>query len=246
MKESNYLGLLGLLTGMVLTSVPGFGQTSSETGAEEGVSLEAKPSAPTTSDLSVLFKEERDKILNRLKNDVEPNLIKADIQKLNGNVKRLGSYRRDWVLSAQEFLVANSNLAELYIYRYFPLKNMRLNRVGLRTLLLFPSFREIKAPLAFLNVFVDDPEQTLLAIQLLGRMVEQDPKIASEAVEALNGPLGERVSLESKLQFGIKACPKLPSPGTMYKEILKSWKSRASSFWELVLADELDPCLKGV
>ncbi len=217
-----------------------------DVSADESLNLEARPAEVSSAALEAIFKDVRDSYLNELKNDVEPNLIRSDLLRLNQNVKRLGSYRKEWVQSAKDFLVANSALSELYLYRYAMFKNDRLNRAILETLLSFQSYRKTKAPLAFFYAFMGDRTNSNLAMELLGRVVEQDPKIIPDAIQGLQSGLGQVVGMDSKLYFAVKACPKLPSPGTEYKEILKTWKSQASGFWEQVLAEELDPCLTGI
>ncbi|MDB5038492.1 MAG: hypothetical protein JWQ35_2020 [Bacteriovoracaceae bacterium] len=229
------------------TEAPGVSSAPAPaTSADEPVNIETKVSAPTAAAIEEPYKEERAKIAERLAKEIEPNLIKSDIQRLTKNVMRLGSYRKDWVQTSQDFLVANSALAELYIYKFSLLGNKRLNRSGLQTLTRFSTLREPRALLAHLYLFVDDQQEMMLSMALLSKAIEQEPSLAPEAIQFLNGPIGEKISLENKLQFGIKACGKLPSASLTYKEMLKSWKSKSSTFWELVLADELDHCLKGV
>lgn len=230
----------------VLPSVTDTNAGSTPAGSEETMIMETKAPGVSASEIEQIYRGERDKFLTTLKKDIEPNLIKADIQKLNKNVMRLGSYRKDWVLSSEEFLTANAALAEPYLYRYAMLGNQRLNRAILRTLNHFQNLREPRAVLMFLHLFVDDTEQTVLAMDLLAKVVEQNPQLAVEAVSFLNGPISQKISLERRLQFGSRACSKVSSASLPAKEGLKAWQSKASSFWERVLADELDSCLKSV
>jgi hypothetical protein len=222
------------------------GTTAAVPNADDAVLVESKPSAATNSEIEQVYKEEREKFLNTLKKEIEPNLIKGDIQKLNRNVMRLGSYRKDWVVASEEFLLANAALAEPYLYRYSMIGNQRLNRAILKTLLHFPSLREPRAALMFLHVFVDDPEQTASAMDLLSKVIEQNPQLAAESTTFLNGPISQKIPLDKRLQFGAKACSKVASTATAAKEALKSWQAKSSQFWEKVLSDELDSCLKSV
>lgn len=199
--------------------------------------------APSSGAADELFSSERARYMNKLKSEVEPNLIRSDIQRLNKNVMRLGSYRSDWSKSAQEFLVANASLSELYLYRYTSVKNPRLTKAILETLLQIPAFREPAAVLAFFPAFKEWPD---LAMQVLAKACEQDPKLIPEAIQALQGPLGGAVGLEDRLYFAVKVCPRIPSMALGSKEILKAWGQDAKEVWEKILAYELDPCLKGI
>src|SRR3989338_4027511 len=43
------------------------------------------------------FEADRKVLLEKLKNEIEPNLLPGDISRITRNVMRLGSYRLDWV-----------------------------------------------------------------------------------------------------------------------------------------------------
>jgi hypothetical protein len=213
---------------------------------DDMVSIESSAVA-SNAEIEELYKKDRQEFLNKLKVEIEPNLIKGDIQKLNKNVMRLGSYRKDWAQAAEEFLVANSALAELYLYRYAALGNSRLNQAILKTLNRFQTLREPKAVLAFLHLFLSDSEQSVLAAILLNKMIDQSPQYVSEVIQVLNGPMGQKLSLETRLEIGSRACAKSSSQLTLIaRETLKDWRTKASGFWSTVLGDELDNCLKSI
>lgn len=232
------------LSAPVMPSVTDTTGSTSTPGSEDAVTIEAKTPEATNSEIEQIYSADREKFLTTLKKEIEPNLIKGDIQKLNRNVMRLGSYRKDWVVASEEFLSANAALAEPYLYRYASLGNVRLNRSILRTLNRMSNLREPRAVLMFLHVFVDDPEENVLALDLLSKVSEQNTQIAAEAVSFLNGPIVRKVSLERRLQLGSKICAKVSASAA--KDVLKAWQSAASTFWEKVLADELESCLKSV
>jgi len=198
----------------------------------------------TVFDFASTAKDERDRLLKILKTEVEPNLIKADADRIKRNVMRLGSYRRDWVQAASEFLVANAAVSELYLYQYTMTKNARLTKEILKTLLDFPTLRYPRGPLAFFSFFVIDRRDLDRPLLLLEKSVEQDPSLAPDIFASLSGTLGDAINLTSRLRFAEKACEKTQLPASAI-ETIKLWRSQVKDFWERVVSAEAEACVRG-
>lgn len=207
------------------------------------MSAPAVPAEEATSDATPDIREERQRVFQLLKTEIEPNLVKGDIEKLQRNVKSLGSYRREWVEKARETLVANPALSEFYLYRFVPLKNRRLNAEILATLLEFPTFREPRATIAFANDLAKTPQEKVGVLRLLEKAVLQDAHLATEAVQYVASGWGQDIPLDERLRFASAICGRLNS--TQVHSTLEAWIQSTSGFWEKVMADELRACLKG-
>jgi hypothetical protein len=187
--------------------------------------------------------EERQKILQILKTEVEPNLVKGDIDKLQRNVKSLGSYRREWVDKSRETLIANPALAELYLYRFAPLKNRRLNNEILNTILEFNTFRVPRAAVAFASDLARTPQEKVLILRLFEKVVLQDAHLASDVIQFTASAWGQDIPLDERLRFASAICGRLNAP--QVRGTLDAWTQSASTFWEKVMAEDLKACLKG-
>src|SRR4051794_20629412 len=80
----------------IQTAKPDASENSQFEPAPQVPVVDAQPSS-SGSQASAMFKEERERLLKVLATEIEPNLPRADIEKLNRSVMRLGSYRKDWV-----------------------------------------------------------------------------------------------------------------------------------------------------
>lgn len=206
------------------------------------MNLSSTPSE-TSSDAQQDFKEERQKIIQMIKTEVEPNLVKGDIDKLQRNVKSLGSYRRDWADKARDTLLANPALSELYIYRFVPLKNRRLNAEILQTLIQFKNFRAPQAAVAFAGDLAHTPSEKVAVLDLFEKVVNQDARLSSSIVAYLASGWGQDIPLDERLRFASAICGRLNT--SQVRETLQTWMQSASSFWEKVMAEDLQACLKG-
>jgi hypothetical protein len=185
---------------------------------------------------------QRQELLKILRTEIEPNLPKADVEKLNRSVQRLGSYRDEWAQQAQDFLIANSSVAELYLFRYSLLANKRLNHRILRTLEGFSSFRFPQAVVAFADAFSAEKAEYL---SLLTAALKQSPSLGPDALQVVLVQWGSALSLQQKLLFLSQTCSVWKSLGATPPELMQSTLQQASSFWENALAQEVRSCLKG-
>jgi hypothetical protein len=185
---------------------------------------------------------QRQELLKVLRTEIEPNLPKSDVDKLNRSVQRLGSYRDEWAQQAQDFLIANSSVAELYLFRYSLLANKRLNHRILTTLAGFSSFRFPQAVVAFADAFSAEKAEYL---SLLTAALKQSPSLGSDALQVVLVQWGSNLSLQQKLLFLSQTCSVWKSAGAPAPEMIQSTLQQASSFWENALAQEVRSCLKG-
>lgn len=226
-------------SGQLVDKKPASDQDESDFAAKAGQDV-------AVFDFGATARADRDMLLKTLKTEVEANLSKADSDRLKRNVMRLGSYRSDWALEARDFLLANSPVAELYLYQFSMMKNPRLNSRIRDTLLMFTTLRYPKAALAFLSFFVIDRENYDDSLRLVQKAIKQDPSLSTEALLLFGGSLGEIMSLSERLNLASTACASRDgkiAPEAM--DIVKSWRSLAKSFWEKTISAELEGCLPG-
>ncbi len=207
--------------------------------------VEIQP-APAPSGPMPDFSQERDRLLRTLAKEVEPNLPKADVEKLNRSVMRLGSYRADWVSKGQEFLVANAPLAELYLYKYTQARNYRLNMKILDTLMQFQSYRFPRAPLAFISSLAMDLEQKKMAMNLIQKIAASNPQILPEVLQLVESSWGLELPLEYRLYFATQVCSQLPRSSANVRSSIQAWTQSARQYWEQAISAELNACLRGV
>lgn len=211
------------------------------------ISPDAAPSVESNPEISQSLREEKAKLLQILKGEVEPNLVKGDIEKLQRNVMRLGSYRKDWVLKSQSTLLANPALSELYIYRYATVKNERLNQALLDTLLQFNNFRFPRATLAFADDLAKTPADKIKYLSLVAKAAQQDPSLTAEAFQLLMSDWGKEIPVESKLYFAEKVCGRLPrvSNFAQVRAALDEWMASSGEIWNKIVSAEVHACLRG-
>jgi hypothetical protein len=198
-------------------------------------------------DASQTFREEKAKLLQTLKAEVEPNLVKGDIDKLQRNVMRLGSYRKDWVQKSQNTLLANPALSELYIYRYATVKNPRLNHALLETLLMFTNFRFPRAALAFADDLARTTEDKERILNLFVKVVQQDQNLTQDVFQLVASDWGKDIPTEQKLYFAERICNRLANLPALSQSRapLDQWIGSAGNLWEKVVAAEVQSCLRG-
>lgn len=185
---------------------------------------------------------QRQALLKTLRTEIEPNLPKADVEKLNRSVQRLGSYRDEWSQQAQEFLIANASVAELYLFRYSMLTNKRLNERILKTLLQFSSFRFPQAVVAFADSFANQKSDY---VALLAAAVRQSPPLGPEALQLVLTTWSASLSLQEKLFFLSQTCGVWKEATPPVSEMIQGAMQQAASFWEIALSQEVRSCLKG-
>lgn len=217
--------------------------------AQENQNFDAPPTMPSDVDASAqaaslgAFEEEREQLLKTLKTEIEPHLLATDVDRLNKNIMRLGSYRTDWAEKGEEFLVANATLAEPYLYRYAILKNARLNRMILRTLLQFSSYRFPRAPMAFAQALVIDDESRILFVKLLGRIVSLQPQLSDPVLQFLSAHMD--LEADERLYVAFQACKGLGRSDAKTRELVQSWQRESGSVWARVFDDEVKACIGG-
>ncbi len=236
MKSAGFLALGGFILGTV------FAPLAAQEEAEDVVSAPA----PTAEGSGNLFSEQRKSYLGLLARDVEANLPTKDVQKLNQNVQRLGSYRFEWSKSARDFLLANMPVAELILYRYSTYKNPELSSRILDTLAVFETFRYPPAAIAFAEVLGVDRDSKIKSLGLMARAVSQDPSLTNDAISLLSSPWGQEVPAVEKLYFMTRACGVWRKSTSSLPNSFAQWSTEAQNFWGRVLAEEVTACQKGI
>lgn len=225
-------------------TLPAYAEEAAQNSEDDNeMALPATPSGDSASDAAPDVLAERQRIFQILKTEVEPNLVKGDIDKLQRNVKSLGSYRREWVEKARDTLVANPALSELYLYRFAPLKNRRLNAEILATLLEFSNYRVPRAALAFANDLARTPQEKVAILRLFEKVVNQDAHLGADVVQMVSSSWGQDIPLDERLRLASAICGRL-NPAQM-QSVLNVWIQSASTFWEKVMAEEVRACLRG-
>lgn len=185
------------------------------------------------------------RLLKVLKEEIEPSLIQKDVLRLKHNVTRLGSFHSDWSQEAEDFLVANAPLAELYLYDYSRVKSKRLNTKIIETLLRFDSYKYPVASLAFADsLSVNEYGQTYL-LKLFERVVSKQPASFPHYFDFVFGSWGSALSALDRIDFVLKACEAGASMDSSQKAKISLWADRPDGFWEQILSDELKACIEG-
>lgn len=229
------------LTLGVIVCSQGWAQAEGETESDD-VEFSA---TIDNGDPSSSQKRERDRLLQLLQKEVEPNLLKTDIDRLKRNVMRLGSYRKDWAQSGMDFLLANPTLAELYLYRFSILRNPRLNSKILDTLLAMPQLRYPTAPLAFAESLAVVSQDSRRLFKLLALGVQQNASLGPQYFRFVYETWGDRIPVEERLQFALNICGSFSQAAAEDNETLSQWIQEAQSLWGRVLAKELLACVRG-
>lgn len=212
----------------------------------EEPSIEEPAAIPSAASGAPAEVSQKENFINLLKTDVEPHMLKGDIDKINHNVMRLGSYRREWVQSGRDFLIANSPVSELYLYRYSLVKNQRLNAEILETLLAFPSYRYPRAALSFADALGETESGKRQMLRLFQKVIAQDPSIAKSAFELVSSAWGRDLSTVEKLEFTSNNCAAAKILEPQQRQLIDTWRENAESFWEGVMSVEVSACLRGV
>ncbi|TVQ81331.1 MAG: hypothetical protein EA369_00210 [Bradymonadales bacterium] len=189
------------------------------------------------SGLQESLARERARILEYIRAELQPGLIDRDVQRLRRNVMRLGSFRAEWSRDAREFLLANSSLAEWYLYDYARIQNPSLNRRIIETFLEFPSFQEPLAVLAFArDLELNDGGHSLL-LQLFEHVVRLHPETAGWYQAFVRSHWADRVSEIERMQFELQLCP-LPAA---LPPLLADPRAR-EGIWTRIFRSALENC----
>lgn len=189
------------------------------------------------------LEEERSKLLNHLKTQVEPNLLDRDLKRLKRDVMRLGSFRSEWVKESEKFLAGNSALAELFLYDFSRIKNPRLNQQIINTLLQFDSYQFPTAALAFESDLAQNPAAYSLVYQLLNRVVQKTPAMFSQTASWLVQRNDNSADYFQVILTGCRAGSRLG--GELRSQIEDRLASASSDFWTRLVVDDLRSCLRG-
>lgn len=201
---------------------------------------------PTAEASGNLFAEQRKSYLALLTREVESNLPSRDVQKLNQNVQRLGSYRFEWSKSAKDFLLANAPVAELMLYKYAAYKNIGLSSRILDTVMALENFRYPPAAVAFSEILGIDFESKIKTMSIMARAVSQDASLANDALTLISSPWGAEISATEKLYFLSRICGSLRKSGASLPAAFSTWSAESQSFWGRLLAQEVSACQKGI
>lgn len=202
----------------------------------------AQPEGETTN----RWRQEKVRLLKTLKEEIEPNLIKADVTRLKRNVMRLGSFRREWSKEAEDFLVANAPLAELYLYDYSRIKNSRLNQRILETLIKFPSYKYPIAALAMADSLAVNDKGKTLVIELFKSILAKHPRSLSDYMDFLQGRWAANLPGSQTLSVLLTACEAGAALSFDQTSILDRLSRNSSDLWTNVISSELRACLEGV
>lgn len=191
--------------------------------------------------------QEKARLLKLLKEEIEPNLVAADVQKLKKNVMRLGSFRAEWVQEAKDFLVANSPLAELYLYDYSRIHNPRLNSRILETLLQFSSYKYEAAALAFAEDLSINENSKSIVLELLEKVLSKanSVELRTASLGLVFGEWGLQLRASEKLQMALKLCQSGAAFSLQDRGRLEEYSKRQADFWSTVMFEELRACYSG-
>lgn len=191
--------------------------------------------------------QEKARLLKLLKEEIEPNLVAKDVQKLKKNVMRLGSFRAEWVQEAKDFLVANSPLAELYLYDYSRIHNPRLNARILETLLQFSSYKYETAALAFADDLSINEKSKSIVLELLEKVLSKanSVELRTASLGLVFGEWGMQLKASEKLQMALKLCQSGASFSLQDRGRLEEYSKRQADFWSTVMFEELRACYSG-
>lgn len=187
--------------------------------------------------------QERAEILKELQENIEPNLPERDVRRLKTNVKRLGSFRREWVTEAQKFLVENASLAELYIYNYSRVRNPRLNTRLIESLLRFESYKYPEAIWYFSEDLMVNEKGASALVPLLKKSLAQTPEVWIRVSPWLLNEGAQHFALEEHLVLARQACVMGAQIDFDQKQRLEAWASSSKSLWGQILAADLKACL---
>jgi len=187
--------------------------------------------------------EERSRLLNHLKTQVEPNLLDRDLKRLKRDVMRLGSFRAEWVHESEKFLAGNSALAELFLYDFSRIKNPRLNEQIIGTLLQFDSYQFPTAALAFESDLSQNPTAYSLVYQLLARVVQKSPATFPEVAAWLVQKNDNSADYFQIILAGCRGGSRLG--GELRTQIEDRLASASPDFWTRMVVGDLRACLRG-
>lgn len=231
MNTQIYIGLVVLLCSIF--SSLGYNYSS----AQE--SLREEESVPGFD-----VQKERNRLLKKLREEIEPNLIEKDAVRLKRSVMRLGSYRDEWSQEAEDFLVANAALAELFLYDYSRVNNLRLNHRILDTLLRLDAYQYPMAPLAFAQSLSQEVEIKRKLLKLFSRVLSKQPALWPDYFRFLLGPWGKGLSNDEKIYFILSACREGAVFSLSFQDQIDQWLDGAEGFWSKVMAADLRSCVR--
>jgi len=204
----------------------------------------AQDAAPqATAGTGFSSEEERGRLLNHLKTQVEPNLLDRDLKRLKRDVMRLGSFRAEWVQESEKFLAGNSALAELFLYDFSRIKNPRLNEQIINTLLQFDSYQFPTAALAFESDLAQNPRAYSLVYQLLTRVVQKSPATFNQVATWLVQRNDNSADYFQIILAGCRTGSRLG--GELRSQIEDRLSAAPSDFWTRMVVGDLRACLRG-
>lgn len=204
---------------------------------------------PTQESQAKEYNEEKVRLLKILKEEIEPNLIPKDKDRLKRNVMRLGSYRVGWAEEAMSFLVANSALSELYLYDYARIKNERLNERIVQSLTRFESFKYPLAALAFAEDLSLNSSGRAALLPLFEQVIERsspDSRLQMKAyVDFVLSSWGTGLEPAARLRIALKACQAGVFFDLNERGRLESFFRSRPDVWSRVVFEELKVCFEG-
>lgn len=213
---------------------------------EEEAELPIQGSSVPAEGSGSQYAEEKIQMLKLLKEEIEPNLLPADAKRIRRNVMRLGSYNEQWSREAMDFLVANAPLAEIFLYDYSRLHNLRLNSKILETLSRFESFQYPRATLIFSSDLLRNSKGVAPYVRLLQHIVSKNPSVFEDYFRWLFTHEAKEVPFVQRANFLQKSC----RAGAQFSVDLRSqvdqWTSQGQDLWAQIFLEETRACLKGL
>lgn len=182
--------------------------------------------------------------MQNLKKQIEPNLLDRDLKRIRNEVRRLGSFRAEWVKEAEDFLAANPNLSETFLYDYARIRNPRLNAAILRVFLRFENFQYPTGLVVFAGDFLADPaaasDMGVLLARLAGKHAELGPILANEIYESQT----LRLNAAQNLEIMHQSCKAGARFDSTWRAKLDQAVESSSDFWARIAGEDLRACLK--
>jgi hypothetical protein len=212
--------------------------------AQEASVADSQQNSSNAEGAPLNLDDEKAKLLNQLKTQIEPSLLERDLKRLRRDVMRLGSFRSDWVSESEKFLAGNSALAELFLYDFSRVKNARLNEKILETLLDFPSYQFPTAVLAFESELSLNPRGRSLVYELMSRVLSKSPQVWPNFSAWL---LSQNDNSADYFQIFLSACrAQARLGGQARSQIEEKLAAAPQDFWSRLVIEDLRACLRGV
>lgn len=208
---------------------------------------EVDPSNQSSTALTTgVYQTEKAQLIRMLKEEIEPNLLPADVRRIRRNIMRLGSFNAAWSKEAMDFLVANAPLVELFLYDYVRLQNSRLTEKIIQTLMQYESFQYPRAALFFSSEFLHNKDEASAYAQLVKHIVSKHPEVFEDYFLWMFSSGARSLKFVQKADFLQKACKAGAQFGINLRSQIDQWLKQEQELWSQLFLEEVRTCLKGL